>query len=96
MKVFIKRQIVLKGIRNTYFSEFCDFLNNHGIPYSYSNDDDNKYTVHLNPTTTDARIVVVNLSYEDMKVFLNTVERHYFGKIQFEYLGDMRFDLILP
>lgn len=99
MKVLIQSAVALTGIRDEYIEEFRDFLTRNGVPYRFYGEGLNEKTglstwgVRLNYDLDPT--VCVNLSEEDMKIFLNTVERHSRKRIQFEYLGNMRFDLIL-
>ena len=99
MKVLIKSRVVLTGIRVGYFPEFTDFLKRNSVPYkfteAYDDKDEKEFTYKIYLNDNNDPTVCVNLSEEDMKIFLNTVERHSRKRIQFEYLGNMRFDLIL-
>lgn len=73
--------------------DFHGFLRDHGIVHKYARESEDSYVFYLNYDNDPT--CCANLSDEDMKIFLNTVERHYRKRIQFEYIGNMRFDLIL-
>ena len=91
MKIIINRKLILDGIREGYVEEWKDTLNRLDIPYHWSHSDNDTFRFYLNP---DGKKVMVNLSDEDMKIFLNTIEAHTTYRIKYIYLGNMRFEAV--
>lgn len=92
MKVIITRRLTLDGIRAEYVDEWKDTLTRIGIPFHWSHADNDTFKFYLNG---DAEKLTINLSDEDMKIFLNTIEAHTTYRIKYIYLGNMRFEAVL-
>lgn len=93
MKIIIDKRLTLHGIREGYYQEWIEILKRIGIPFTYAGaTSNNTYIFFLND---DRERLTINLSDEDMKVFLNTIEAHSKLPIKYIYLGNMRFEAVI-
>lgn len=102
MKIFINKSIRLRGLHNDFYEDFLKLLQAHDIAYQWSYDNDGEIpTVQVwvneffNENSKPKPPIIVEMTEENANIFLNTLSNHYYGTIKFEYLGNMRFNLIV-
>lgn len=101
MRLYIHqdRRIQLKHIHVDFFDEFVALLKRYDIPYNFHHDThprtgESTRTIRINKWYHPEAIDInVELTDEDAKILLETINAHSATRVKYDYIGGGRFNV---